>query len=90
LSLDQGKHWDALLASNPWSANATGAVWADRIVIAATWIDYQQVLETWMQRASSAGADLTWIAINPTPQRVQFILDLQLPGVKTAPDWLCV
>jgi FAD/FMN-containing dehydrogenase len=90
LSLDQGKHWDALLASNPWSANATGAVWADRIVMAATWIDYQQVLETWMQRASSAGAEVTWRAINPTPQGVQLILDFQLPGVKTAPEWLCV
>jgi FAD/FMN-containing dehydrogenase len=90
LSLDQGKHWDALLASNPWSANATGMVWADRIVLAATWIDYQQVLETWMQRASSAGAEVTWRAINPTPQGVQLILDFQLPGVKTAPDWLCV
>ncbi len=90
LSLDQGKHWDALLASNPWSPNATGAVWADRIVLTAAWTDYQQQLETWIQRASSAGAEVTWRAINPTPQGVRLILDVQLPGAKTAPDWLCV
>jgi FAD/FMN-containing dehydrogenase len=88
LSLDQGKHWDALLASNPWSANATGDVWADRIVLTVSWSDYSQLLNTWMQRAQSAESELTWRAMNPTPNGVQLILDFQLNGVKTGPNWL--
>ena len=88
LTLDQGKHWDTLLSSNPWSANAAGDVWADRIVLTVSWSDYSQVLNTWMLRAQSAGAELTWRAMNPTQNGVQLILDFHLDGVKTGPDWL--
>jgi len=88
VSLDQTKHWDMLLSANPWSANASKDVWADRIVRSVAWPDITVALDAWRKRADVAGAELTWRATNPTASGVQLNLDLRLPGVTTEPSWL--
>ena len=88
LALDQNRHWDTLISTNPWSSNAGGDCWADRILVHATWASCADVLDEWTQRANRAGAELTWQAVNPSLSGVCFIFDVNIPATTVEPEWL--
>lgn len=87
-SLDQNRHWDSLLSTNPWSANAGGSHWADRIVVPSAWSTYRERLESWTDMARRAGGMLTWRATNPTTAGLELVIDLKIPYQGTEPDWI--
>lgn len=88
LALDQNRHWDTLISANPWSSNAVGNSWADRILVHATWAACADVLNDWTQRANRAGAALTWNAVNPSHLGVCLIIDINIPAATVEPEWL--
>ncbi|MFM7188556.1 MAG: FAD-binding oxidoreductase [Armatimonadota bacterium] len=87
-TLDQNRHWDRLMSSNPWTVNAGGKCWTDRIRVHTPWSDCANVLDTWAQRAVQAGAELTWFALNPTVSGMCFVFDVTIPGTTIEPEWL--
>ena len=88
LALDQNRHWDTLISANPWSSNAGGDSWADRIFVQTTWEACAGVLDNWTQRAIRAGAALTWNAVNPSHLGVWLIIDINIPATTVEPEWL--
>lgn len=88
LAIDQNRHWDTLISANPWSSNAGGGCWADRILVHAKWASCADDLDDWTQRANLAGAELTWQAVNPSLSGVCFIFDVNLPATTVEPEWL--
>ena len=88
ITLDQTQYWDSLLMANPWSANASSGVWADRIVQTARWSEVKPQIESWSKRAKSAGAELKWRAVNPTSNGVQLVIDISVSGTESEPHWL--
>jgi len=88
ITLDQTQQWDSLLMANPWSANAARGAWADRITQSAPWSEVKLHVETWSKRAKSAGAELKWRAVKPTPSGVQLVIDISISGIESEPLWL--
>ena len=88
LAIDQNRHWDTFISANPWSSNAGGDCWADRILVHAKWASCADDLDDWTQRANRAGAELTWQAVNPSLSGVCFIFDVNLPATTVEPEWL--
>ena len=88
VALDQNRHWDTLISTNPWSSNAGGDSWADRILVHATWASCADVLDKWTQCANRAGAALSWQAVNPSLSGVYFIFDVNVPSTTGEPSWL--
>jgi len=87
-TLEQGGHWESLLSANPWSANALGDTWADRIVTNASWTNATQIIELWAKKAAKAGGKVTWRAVNPTFSGVKIIFDFLIPQTQCEPSWM--